>query len=235
MPIALDASTPVGVSGTGTGAIITASFTPPAGAYMVAVTSTGNSANSGTTGGTVTDSLSETWTAHPGAVTGTGDGLVQSATHLATGAAMTVTWTPNGTNGKGTQLFVFVLTGQSTSPIGNHATSNVATTGQLSFTPIQLGSFVVFGMTYAGAAVTLTPNGNSTTAKVTSDATNGESYGCAYLTLPTTTNSSNVTIGFSNTGLSAVQSVALEIFAAVPPLAAPEILRAVPLMRSSFY
>jgi hypothetical protein len=215
MAVAIDASSPVAVTGTSTAAITTASFTPPASAIIVAIANTGNSTGSGAQSGTITDSLSGAWTSIIAANT-TDQGTVQAFRRDVGGspAAMTVTWAPSGTNGKGSQLDVWVITGAGASgaaAIGATASAVSATAGQISIMPVATGSLLFMGLTYTDTGVTLTANGVTTSDKATVDSTNGETYAAAHLT-GTTTTTAATSVGYTVTGLdNVIQMVGVEV------------------------
>lgn len=124
MAIAEDASTPAVATGTGTAALTTASFSPPAGSLLVALIGGGWSNSRITTA--ITDSVGGTWT--PGVIANdiTGDNFYgYAAVYLrylpSAPGAMTVTATYSGFSGSGAggrQLAVRVLTGASSVQTG---------------------------------------------------------------------------------------------------------------------
>ena len=229
MAAAIDASSPAVVISATAAAFATASFTPPANSILIAVASTGNNTGSGVQSGTISDSLSGAWTSIITANT-TAFGMAQILRRDVGGspAAMTVTWTPSGTNGKGNQLKVFVVTGcgsSASAAVGATASSLVATTGALSITPTATGSLLLMGLMYSTTNVVLTVNASTTSDLATSDATNGETYAVCHLT-GTTTTTTATSVGYTNTGLASVQQVAVEIKATggAPPALTPALM-----------
>lgn len=153
MTIAIDASSPAIVNGSATGTLTTASFTPPAGSYLVAVACGGY--GSGTTTATITDSLSGTWTSRvtSNGANGSAFGVAQISTRvIGSSAAMTVTVTYANLNG-GRELGVYVITGADNTTVGASANLNVSTTltaMTTSLTTTVTGSIVLGGADSSG-------------------------------------------------------------------------------------
>lgn len=209
MAIAKDASSPANKTQTTTAALVTASFTPPAGSLIVAACVTGNS-SSGVQSGTISDSLSGSWaTDKTSNTSGSGMVAVVRRTTATSGAAMTVTWTPSGTTGKGTQITVTVLTGASASPLGHNAGATNA--GNASLTPTGAGNYVVGCVCSNPAGVALAMQGGCTADLSTNDATNGETYGTFHLSA-LTVSTTPITVGYTNS-LAAGQFAAVEYLA----------------------
>lgn len=159
MAIAVDASSPAVASGTGTATLTSASFTPPAGALLVAI-SCGGWGGAVTTS-TITDSLSGTWTSR---VTANGtnngaNGIVQISTRvIGSSAAMTVTAAYTNNSG-GRMLGVYVITGASTTTFGATGVLDVGISGgqtgmTTSLTTTMTGSLVLGGVDSSGTTGT---------------------------------------------------------------------------------
>lgn len=208
MSWAIDASTPAGVTNTAVAALTTASFTPPSGSTLIAVSSVGNSAGSGASTGVISDSLSGSWVTDVSALNATEGGVyIFRRTTAGSGASMTVTMTPQlATNGKGNSLYCYVITGLAGSPLGASASTTTSTSANVSLTPQNnASSLILFGATYTVTSTTFTVTSPNVRDYFVADSTDGEGYGNGHYPNPT---NSTGTFGFNNTGLSAQCNVA---------------------------
>lgn len=120
MAIAIDASSPAIKTGTGSGTLTTASFTPASGSLIVAIAIGGGNFSNATTTSTITDSGGGSWTTAGSQVGSTGQrGIVKIAwsTAGASPAARTVSAAYTN-NANGRHLAVFVITGASVTGVG---------------------------------------------------------------------------------------------------------------------
>jgi hypothetical protein len=211
MAIALDGSAPASKTQTTTAANTTASFTPPAGATILAAVCVGNPPGSGAVGAALSDSLSGTWVRDGQAyIDGVlGYAAVWRRTTAAEGSSMTVTCTPSGTNGKGSQITVFVATGLATNPPAARVVITTGTAGQGSITPSVAGSLIVGALSYSRANIAITAATGTTSDLSTNDATNGQSFGTFHKT-DLTADTSAVTVGYSTTFLASPMMIAIE-------------------------
>jgi len=172
--ISEDGSTPATVTrSTSSAALSTASFSPPAGSLLVALSSW--AAASGTQTATITDSGTHTWTlAKRANATGAGDAEI-SYTYLSSApGSITVTGTP--TSGGTTEfLSVRVLLGAASTQTGASAAHTSGTTPTISLTTTTVGSWV-YGcmMDLANSQAALTANASSATITWFNNTTDGE-------------------------------------------------------------
>lgn len=180
MPIAIDASSPAGVTNTGLTAT-TASFTPPALSLLVAVTSTGSPAHS-VPSNAVGDSIGSTWTPKA-SVAAIGKPVIWIMDAGASPAARTVHVTGNVS---GALIKVIVLTGAAVAALQTASVSNIwssKTLSSISFAPVQLGSLVVVSTLNVFEHDTLTASGVNTLDVSLNDATNNATYGATHSSL----------------------------------------------------
>lgn len=157
MTVAIDASSPAMVNGTGSSSITSGSFTPPAGSLLVAVGFAGWDTDSNLATITISDSRSGTWTNRLLGGSGRGVGKVRIATRpITTSQSMTVTASYTN-DGGGRMLAVYVMTGCDTTNVGAGATAQwadaVTTNMTTSITTTKTGSLVVGGVDDSGSSL----------------------------------------------------------------------------------
>lgn len=203
MTVAQDASTPASVNNTTTAALTCASFTPPAGALILALVSIGNSSGAATAiTGSVSDNLGThlNWTMLNRLNTSS-DGSVECwIADVVTSAAMTVTLTKTGgTICKGSLLSPMVITGAANVAGQNGAKPTTSgTIGGISITPTKIGSYLACVLSANASSTARTALANSTFIGTAQDATNGETYNALKLTTLSLSTAA-VTIGASTT------------------------------------
>lgn len=174
MAISEDASTPATVTrATSAAALTTASFSPPAGSLLVALSSW--AAASGTQTAVISDSGVHTWTRPVRAnASGAGDAEI-SYTYLSSApGSITVTGTVTG-GGTTEFLSVRVLNGASSTQTGATAAHTSGTTPTIALTTTTVGSWV-YGclMDLASSQAALTANAASTTITWFNNTADGE-------------------------------------------------------------
>lgn len=219
MAIAIDASTPAVVSSSATSTLTTASFSPPAGALLVACAAAIYSSGSNATI-TVSDSGSHSWST---GINVAGHGTVQITRCQLTTAPGSITVSAAWANLTGdSYLGVTVLTGAATSQTGAGTgslnTGSGSTNGVVSVTTTQVGSWV-FGMADDWSfTAALTPN--SATTLITpafTDSTNG-CYAVSWRSTSATTTPGATNYGGTYGSSATTVNAALEI---LPALAGP--------------
>ncbi len=219
--LAIDGSSPVAVTSTGT-AVTTASFTPPANSLLVAIVALGNASGSATPSGSLTDSLTNGWTKTLSNYLGGDAGNeIWTWREGSSPAARTVTITGSPGTTLGVQLAVLVFTGAATHQVGA-ATAVVGAAGvtsrSLAITTTTVGSYVVgsYGYNVSPGVTLAVLNGSTTNLLATNDLTNNENYGC-FRTTVTTGTPGSITLGYTGSNVAANTFIALlEILPALP-------------------
>lgn len=228
MAITDDASTPANVTGTGTGALATASFSPPAGALLVALVSDGWNSSLIPTA-TVADSVGGTWVPGPsiGNAASSTRGGVNIYTRQLVGApgAMTVTATfTNDTGGR--FMSVRVLNGAASSQAGAATATrdiSVATTAWTQAIVTTAVNSLVLGVADdpVAAADLTAAAATSLIGTAFNNSTDGTAHAAFKQTTDTVTPGSTtlgLTDSISHTGVIAM----LEILAAPPAATTPD-------------
>ena len=166
-----DASTPAVVTGTGTGNITTASFSPPTNSLLVAIVAGGFNSG-GSTSATVSDTAGHTWTSGVSANT---FGLAQISYTYLTSAPGSITVTASYTHlGGGRLLAVRVLNGARASQSGAASATSLtsgSTSAAVTITTTTSGS-QVYGVSYdASTNSVFTANGSTTIVNNFNDVT----------------------------------------------------------------
>ena len=199
MAIAIDASSPAVVTGVTSGALTTASFSPPAGSVLVVLTGIGWSG--GSPGINITDSQSLSGWFLASSAIGTGNNTVSAvfAVALPTApGAMTVTntYTNVGATG-GTFMRVLVLTGANatqTATTGHAVVNGTSSTasGQITLSTTQAGS-MLYGLSVDGVSnTTFTALGTTTQLGSTFSSAGNFTMGAWQSANPTVTPGSSV-------------------------------------------
>jgi len=144
----LDASTPAGVSGS-TAGITTASFTPPAGALILALVGSDRDAGADNGLQTITDSLGGTWTRDARSNTHL-EAAVSRRTSATSGAAMTVTSTGPFAFEHGLKVLVITAADPTTPVLTTQANSGLATNAPTVTLTTQADNSLVVGVASAG-------------------------------------------------------------------------------------
>lgn len=198
----------------------TASFTPEAGALLVALVS-GDGNSSATVTASVTDSLSGTWTLlkrQNAGVTGVVGGTAEVWCRDSPGTALTVSVTGSAQQQPGGQLIVRTLIGAKATAQQNGATGGATTQAAAVQVSVAAGT----GNRIYGAAfnfdtsTVMTPLANTTVINAFSDATNGDTWEAFKSSADT---AGTATYGYSTTHngmIAAVEILAIPTSALAP-------------------